>query len=361
MLPARNALQAVMQRGADTPLSDDAFNDLALQAFAHQFEHNLPYRRFCERRGISAHNISSWTQVPAVPTAAFKEVPLVAGDPAAAQQVFRTSGTTRGEEKRGTHYVLDASLYEDSLLATFRSFVLAGHARMRFMSLMPPFATMMDSSLAYMIDAVLRAFGETGSRSFVRADGALDSAGLDDALRQAEAPVCIVGTSLALLHWLEQSDVELLLPAGSRIMDTGGFKGESRATSALELRTLYGQRLGVLPRYCVNEYGMTELCSQYYDAALRDAEVENPLVKKGPPWLRARIVDPETLDAVASGETGILQHFDLANLNSVCAVLTEDLAYEAEGGFVLMGRAPGAMPRGCSIAMDMLLSAARTP
>ncbi|NIP83573.1 MAG: hypothetical protein GWM90_31850, partial [Gemmatimonadetes bacterium] len=59
------------------------------------------------------------------------------------------------------------------------------------------------------------------------------------------------------------------LPAGSRLMDTGGYKGRGRRLDPTELRAVYGDRLGLPPWACVNEYGMTELLSQYYDTALR--------------------------------------------------------------------------------------------
>jgi len=36
-------------------------------------------------------------------------------------------------------------------------------------------------------------------------------------------------------------------------------------------------------------------------------------------------------------------------------VQTEDLGVELDDGFRLLGRSAGAPPRGCSIAMDMLL------
>ncbi len=59
------------------------------------------------------------------------------------------------------------------------------------------------------------------------------------------------------------------------------------------------------------------------------------------------------------GRPGLLAHFDLANLGSVSAVLTEDVGVGEPGGFRLLGRAAGAEPRGCSIAMDDLLAAVR--
>ena len=51
----------------------------------------------------------------------------------------------------------------------------------------------------------------------------------------------------------------------------------------------------------------------------------------------------------AEGETGLLRIFDLANVCSVLAVQTEDLAIRSEDGFELVGRAQLAEPRGCSL------------
>jgi len=47
-----------------------------------------------------------------------------------------------------------------------------------------------------------------------------------------------------------------------------------------------------------------------------------------------------------------LRHFDLANLNSVLAIQTEDLGRVAGSGFELLGRAPGAQLRGCSLTAE---------
>jgi hypothetical protein len=143
-------------------------------------------------------------------------------------------------------------------------------------------------------------------------------------------------------------------------MDTGGYKGKGRDVPEDVLRETYQALLGLDPASCVNEYGMTELCSQFYDTTLRDRVLrgrESERRKAPPPWVRVRVVDPETLAPLPRGRTGLLQHFDLANLGSVCAIQTEDLGVEHDDGFVVRGRPAGAQPRGCSIAMDDLLGA----
>jgi hypothetical protein len=63
---------------------------------------------------------------------------------------------------------------------------------------------------------------------------------------------------------------------------------------------------------------------------------------------------------VLPGEIGLLRIVDLANLWSVLAVQTQDLAMAlTEGGFLLLGRDPAALPRGCSRATDELMQLAR--
>ncbi|MEE3184308.1 MAG: hypothetical protein VX310_00895, partial [Gemmatimonadota bacterium] len=63
---------------------------------------------------------------------------------------------------------------------------------------------------------------------------------------------------------------------------------------------------------------------------------------------------------VPMGEPGLLCHYDLANAGSVMAVLTEDQGVAVEDGFRVLGRVQGAEPRGCSLAMDDLLSGVRS-
>lgn len=361
----RSTLMELFTTTFDQPLAEDAFDTLALGIFAFQFERCAPYAAFCERRGRTPDTVTHWSQIPAVPTAAFKEVALVAGDPAAAAAVFRTSGTTRGTEKRGTHYVTDIPLYHASLIVSFTACVLPDGARPAMLSLVPPAREMPDSSLAHMIDTVMSRLGAAGSGHFASLAGGIDVAGLTSALRQAEhdqRPVCLLGTSFACVRWLDElrnTGERFRLPAGSRLMDTGGYKGHGRQVEEGALRMMYRELLHLPASHCVNEYGMTEMLSQFYDSTLRDEFLgrDRERRKLAPPWVRTRVVDPETLEPLPDDEQGLLQHFDAANIGSVMAIQTEDLGVRDGDGFRLLGRAAGATPRGCSIAMDMLLDA----
>ena len=275
--------------------------------------------------------------------------------------IFRTSGTTRGTGRRGTHYVPDPELYRSSLLPSFRAHLLPDLQRIRFVSLIPSREDAPDSSLSFMVDA---AATEWASQAcwVLDGEGTLDSEALAAAIREAREsrePLLLLGTAFAFVHALERADSGLgVLPPGSRIMETGGFKGRAREISRDELHGLLSRRTGV-PRGCiVNEYGMTELLSQLYEPVLS----EGPAAAgshRPPPWLRVRALDPTTLAPLDEGREGLLAFFDLANAGSVCHVLTEDLGSVRDGHVHLLGRVRGAEPRGCSRAMDELMSAGR--
>jgi hypothetical protein len=356
----RSMLVDIFSRSFSEPLTDDEFNAAALRIFAWQYARNVPYARFCDRRERTPREVTHWTEIPAVPTAAFREVDLVAGSAADADAVFRTSGTTGGADRRGVHYVLDVSIYHFSLIPNFAACVLPDGAELTMLSLVPSSSELPDSSLSHMVGVVLERLGGTGSGWYASATHGIDDARLAGALHDAQRdgrPVCVLGTSFAFVHLLDrmaERGERHDLPTGSRLMDTGGYKGRSREVEVTDLRRLYQELLGIPASHCVNEYGMTEMCSQFYDSVLRDGGERRKVV---PPWVRTRIVDPGTLQPLSDGETSLLQHFDLANAGSVCAIQTEDQGVRVEGGFQLLGRAPGATPRGCSIAMDILLEA----
>jgi hypothetical protein len=358
----KDRLLARIALGTGAPMDDAEFDALALAVFAHQYARNAPYRAYCDRRGATPETVRAWTEVPAVPTDAFKAAALVCGG-AEGATVFRTSGTTLGAEQRGAHYMPDLALYDASLRAGFAAHLLPDGARPRFVSLVPHPAEVADSSLSHMAGEVAEAFGRGAAGWFVSPDGGIAHERLGDALREAERdgePVCIPGTAFALVHWLDALSARgerFRLPPGSRVMDTGGFKGRSREVTREELYAAIEDRLGIAPAWCVNEYGMTEMSSQFYDGLAGSAPPPADRLHSGPPWVRTHAADPETLRALPHGEVGVLRHWDLANLHSVMAIQTADLGVTSPGGFRVLGRARGAEARGCSLAMDDLLNA----
>ena len=154
---------------------------------------------------------------------------------------------------------------------------------------------------------------------------------------------------------MARRNLSFSLPKGSRLFDTGGFKGRAREIDPESFYTELSERFGVPRQLCINMYGMTELSTQFYDRG--NAVI--PSVKSGPHWVRTRVVDPLTGNDVPAGEVGVLVLCDLAHFNIVSTVLTEDVGFQKENGFVLLGRVDGAEAKGCSMAVEEFLRASR--
>jgi propanol-preferring alcohol dehydrogenase len=363
--PLEPELLAFVGRGLEAPQNDDAFNDLALRLFAYQFQHNAPYRAFAARRGRTPETVAHWLEIPPVPIGGFKETLLVC-EPIEAAREFNSSGTTRPEHK-SRHFHPSLTLYDRNATLNFEAHVLPDEARLPMLVLFPPPDQLPNSSLAYWLELMARCFGADGGRWFVGQAG-LDGPALAAALAQADRagqPVCLLAASFSLVHFLDFCDAESLrfrLPPGSRLMDTGGYKGRSRELSQAELYRLAGERLGLEETHLISMYGMTEHSTQFLDAVLRN-QVQGrpgPRYKTVPPWARTLVLDPDSLQPQPPGQPGLLCHYDLANRASVLAVLSEDLGFTVGEGFELIGRAQGTEARGCSIAVDELILAARS-
>lgn len=343
----------LMRAGVHAAPDDEEFDALALALFRHQFAGNEPYRRICRAYGIEPEAVRGWRDVPPVPTGAFKAARLASFPVEREVRVFRSSGTS-GERQSALH--LDTlEIYRASVLATFGAYICPEGERLRFLVLAPSPADAPDSSLSCMFGFALESFGTPDSRFCVTRRG-WNPEGLGDELARLDEPVVLAGTAFAFVHLLDALEAarrRLRLPAGSRVMETGGFKGRSRELTREELHGGIERGLGVGRERIVNQYGMCELGSQFYEATLLTG-APSP-IKRIPPWVRTRAVDPETLLDVPPGESGVLVHYDLANTGSVLAVQTSDLGRMRDAGFEVLGRLRGAEPRGCSIAADALL------
>ena len=141
-------------------------------------------------------------------------------------------------------------------------------------------------------------------------------------------------------------------------MQTGGYKGQHVSVSASELRREVARAFALEERAVVSEYGMTELTSQLYEGTAPGVAISGPPnVYLAPEWLRVTPVDPLSLAPVASGEVGLARFVDLGNVDSAVAIVTRDRIRASGPGFELLGREPGAAPRGCSLAVEALLGA----
>lgn len=337
----------------------DRFPTLAWRLFGLQSECVSPLRDLCRARGIARDALRDWRDIPVVPTRAFKEFSITSLSPDQQTAEFRSSQTTGRDFSRCSHDPESLALYERSALTWFRvAQGLRPGDRRRVLVLTPPKAEAPHSSLVHMFDLICRAHGDEGSAFLSAGDSTgawvLAAEAAWAALREAAAgstPVLLLGTAFSFVHLLEgrpTGQPPVRLPTGSFVLETGGYKGRSRELPKSDLHAALGKALGLAPQCVRTEYGMCELSSQAYDTFRGDPPA-GPRVFRFPPWARAVVVSPETGREVADGESGLLRVYDLANVRSVLAIETEDLAVRCGAGFELLGRAARAEPRGCSL------------
>ncbi|OXT18311.1 CoF synthetase [Bacillus sp. OG2] len=342
--------------------SDERFGTLALKLFSYQYENNLFYKDFCQAKRKTPFTVHTWEEIPPMPVHGFKDLTLTCEPAEEAEAVFMTSGTTNPDAK-GKNFHPDLSLWDLSMKGPFKNFVLPDREKMAIFVLSPSDEYNKNSSLSrYLTNAVFY-YGNEYSRFFHNGEGldfqrAAESLGM---MSERGEPVLIMGETYAYVHFfdfLKENNQSFLMHEGSRIFDTGGFKGQAKEISPEEMAEHYVRFFGIEKDLQINMYGMTELSSQIYDQNIHSRFAGKQAItdKSGPVWLKTRVLDPATFESVKEGETGVLAHYDLANWNSCLAVLTEDLGMKTEHGFRLLGRVKGSEARGCSIAADQLLS-----
>jgi hypothetical protein len=362
---------ACLRESIDAGFQRESFDTLALELFALQFDNNAAYNQICSTRKLTPQVCEHWAQIPAVPTAAFKELELTSLPPGDRTAVFHSSGTTGQKFSRHFHNAESLAVYEASLWSWFEQNILKNYelriANCELVILTPLPEQAPHSSLVHMFETVRQKLGEASVSAGrveylgeLMADGSwtLDfdatlAALSEDSQCKNQNIKLILGTAFSFVHLLDflaERNLSFQLPLGSRVMETGGYKNRSRTLSKFELHALITERLGIPRENILCEYGMSELSSQAYDSGIRNPEFgTRNRVFSFPPWTRVQIISPETNREVRAGETGLIRVFDLANVFSVAAIQTEDLGIRRGDGFELVGRTRLAAPRGCSL------------
>jgi hypothetical protein len=330
------------------PFDEAKWDRLSRELFAWQFARVPAYRRLCEARAIAPETLASWHDIPAVPQQLFKETLLYAHGSESPGAIYVTSGTTTGQP--GRQHLLNTDIYRAvSIEGARRTGLFARIEHIHFLTPSPTEASY--SSLSAMFGFWRKAHGIRRGEFWMQ-DQRIDFGRLRktlDAQIKAGRPIGIAGTAFSFVHLLDAwTDLpRLRLPRGSWLLETGGFKGRSREVSKGELYAQLARAFSVRDTAIYNEYGMSELSSQAYTHGVVG-------LHHVPAWARVLVCDPGTGREVRVGQPGLVRWIDLANVDSVLAVQTLDLAERATNGFRLMGRLPRTEPRGCSLSAEDL-------
>ena len=326
--------------------SPDQWESFAKKLFQFQFEYVKPFRDFCEGRGVKLATIQQITDIPSFPTHGFKSFRLATFEDRGDSTVFHTSGTTH--TLRGSHHMKTTRAYDEACIASLKQLTPGFNPDGQWVSLIPSRKESPHSSLAHMVDTLAAHFGKKPLwQGFV--NGSIDTeATLSklQSLSEEKCPVFLMSTTSALndfLEALENQNVRLSLPEGSRLFETGGNKGRRHISDPQERveRTQYF--LGLPSDSHWAEYGMTEMSSPSWGTY-----ADGMFLYESPSWSPWRILHPKTFKEVNPGEEGLLSFFDAANLFSVSSLLVGDWARHHGNKFEIIDRIVDTEFRGCS-------------
>jgi len=326
--------------------NEEAFNRIALKEFELQFHTIPPYREYCLRKGISPEQALRWQDIPAVPSRAFKEFVLASFPVEKAEHAYFTSGTTN-PLKKGKIYRDPAAVKlinaANGLLT--RRYVFPDQERMKILLMTPSPQMAPGIGMAVGLDRVRSQFG-TPESDYLISFGGLNLELMVQSLLDAEAtgaPLALIGSTPGFIFFFkacQRDQIRFQLPEGSRICDGGGYMGQFGECSREEYFEMCRDILGVEEHHCINVLGMGEVSTNFFDSTLDDhlAGREFSRHKIIPPWTRTEVVDVDSFERLPKGEIGLLKHYDLANRSMVVAVQTDNLGFETEGGFEIVGR-----------------------
>ncbi len=309
------------------------FQELAIDVFNYQFEHNPLYRAFASRFINNPKEVSSLVDIPFLPISLFKnhKVYCSSNEP---EIIFFSSGTTSGQTSK--HYISSLDLYEKSFVNCFSKFY-GKLESYNILALLPGYLERPGSSLVYMVKKLSELSNSAISGFYINQYDKLTDAIIKS--RNSSAKTLLIGVTHALLDYadycgcIDFSDII--------VMETGGMKGHGRELIREELHNTLKSAFSV--EYIHSEYGMTELLSQAYS--------KGDGLFRCPEWMKVigrEMSDPLTITEY--GKNAGLNIIDLANVFSCSFIATDDMGvvYE-DGGFTIGGRFEQSDLRGCNL------------
>lgn len=316
-------------------INEGNFIDIALQLFHFQAQNNAVYRDYIYHLRLDVNGVKTLNDIPFLPISFFKNSLLKTGT-WAHETIFTSSGTTG--QQPSNHAVKSLSVYRDHAVRCFQHF-FGDIRQFHFLALLPSYLERRDSSLVAMVEYFIDKSRSRSSGFYLHDVGKL----LDDVreIREDGKKTVLLGVTFALLDLAERYNADL---SHCLIFETGGMKGRRQEITRHELHSILKGAFGVDKIF--SEYGMTELFSQAYSKG------QNAFF--APPWMK--IIIRDLTDPMAKGllnETGGINVIDLANVDSIAFIETEDIGKILnDGSFEILGRMDNSDVRGCNLMVE---------
>jgi hypothetical protein len=349
-------------------VNEGNFEDLALEIFQFQYQHNSIYRTYVDMLKFNPQKINKLPDIPFLPIQFFKTHLVKTTDFEPAYE-FQSSGTTQTTNSQ--HFIKDIELYRQSFTKGFELFY-GPVENWCIIGLLPSYLERQHSSLVFMVGELIRKSGHEQSGFYL-----YEYEKLHDTLKnleQKKQKTLLIGVTFALLDFAKEYSLPL---KHTVIMETGGMKGRREEIVRDEVQQLLKRefQLDVIH----SEYGMTELLSQAYS--------KSNGIFYCPPWMKVLIRDEEDpleiRSAVGSRQLaarpdathdsrfttpsdaeglpkarhdsqlamkGVTNVIDLANIYSCSFIATDDAGkLYGDGSFEVIGRIDNSDIRGCSL------------
>jgi len=324
-------------------LKDQHFLPLALDIFHYQATNNPLYAQFLDLLGIKQAQVQRLEHIPFLPIELFKKYKIQTGhwDPTL---VFTSSGTTGSATSH--HLLRDRTFYRENARRAFEHFYGKLDHQV-ILALLPAYLEREGSSLIFMVEDFIEQSDPEQGGFFLynEADLLARIAAIQARNQTLAAPlrkqIIVLGVSFALLDLAENHPGTL---ADVIIMETGGMKGRRAELTRPELHEVLGKAFG--QENIHSEYGMTELLSQAYSPG-KGVFYPAPTMRV----LTREITDPLALTTTA--RSGVMNIIDLANLDTISFIATEDIGkVYADGSFEILGRLDAGDVRGCNLLVE---------
>ncbi len=308
-----------------------------MDVFRFQARHNPLYREYLQLLKTDPEKVTKIASIPFLPIQFFKSYDIKTGDWEPAL-TFTSSGTTGQQSSR--HHLRYPDFYRQNARRGFAHFY-GPVEEYCILALLPAYLERSGSSLVFMAEDFIRQSRHPESGFFLYNTEALLE--ILARCKKRGIPTLLLGVSFALLSLAEEAPTGL---SGIIIMETGGMKGRRKELTREELHAALSAAFQVETIH--SEYGMTELLSQAYS---RGGGLFFP--SPGMQVLAREITDPFSLQE--NGKSGALNIIDLANLDTISFIATDDLGrvYD-DGSFEILGRLDASDVRGCNLLVQDL-------
>jgi phenylacetate-coenzyme A ligase PaaK-like adenylate-forming protein len=312
------------------------FEQVALAVFRYQAVNNPLYKNYLDLLQVDPFSIQQLDRIPCLPIQLFKTHKIQSGvwEEAA---IFSSSGTTGAITSQ--HMARDLPFYTDNACRGFEKIYGMPISEFCVLALLPAYLERKGSSLVFMADQFIQLSKYQESGFFLHDVGRLVE--ILKICQKQSIPTILLGVSFALWDFAEAGGFDF--PA-LIVMETGGMKGRKEEITRQELHEIL--KKGFHTPSIHSEYGMTELLSQAYSKGEgRFTPAPTMCV-----WIR-EITDP--FQATKPERSGAINIIDLANLDTISFIATEDLGKcYANGDFEVLGRLDESDIRGCNLLIQ---------